>query len=633
MSRQPISGRDALSDVARQQLRSYGVILGAFVLLLAVALAASWGAIRVVDATRAYVTGEGRYSKAEKIAVLSLHRYAYLGHPRDYADFLAAITVPRGDHMARAALQNPEPDLVAIRKGFLLGENHPDDIAGMIGLFRWFSWWQPFAEAVGDWRAGDGLVVQLIGEGAHLHTMIVTHALDAQSRVQLLDRVDQIDGRLTSLENKFSSHLGDAARLATLLVVVGLSVMTILLWTMGTTFAARLVKRQLALGTQLGSSERRFRDYAEVASDWYWEMDANHRVTYISERFSSMMGMPTEEVLGTDAAEFISDCAVSPQQRDVYLSALAGQRAFRSVQTQYTVPDGTMRYWSISAKPLFSASGTLLGYRGIGSDITAAIHDAQVLEAAKVRAEAANRAKSEFLANMSHELRTPLNAILGFSDVIRGQMMGREAIDRYSAYAADIRTSGEHLLSIINDILDLSKIEAGHSQLSEREMGLDEMSDTLQTLLADRFGGGGLSFALELPDPPPLIFVDERKFAQIFINLLSNALKFTPRGGSVTLGARREVNGTLSVYVRDTGIGIAAKYFEAVLAPFGQVESAFSRHHHGTGLGLPLAKSLAELHGATLRLESTPGAGTCVTITLPRTRILAHPHDGARSRG
>jgi len=630
MPRQPIptGGREALSDVTRQQLRSYGVILAVFVLLLGVALFASWGAIRVVDATRAYVAGEGRFSKAEKIAVLSLHRYAYSGRELDYAHFRSAVAVPLGDHMARVALERLPADLASARRGFLIGENHPDDIGGMIGLFRWFSWWHPFAAAMGDWRTGDGLVRDMIDESARLHAMIAARPTDFPSRLRLLERVDGLDQALTELENRFSAHLGDAARTATMLVVLGLSTLTVLLWALGTSFAARLVWRQLALGSRLVSSEQRFRDYADVASDWYWEMDASYRVTYISERFATMMGLSTELVRGVNAVEYLRDRTVSDEQREILLAALAELRPFRGIQIEYRAPDGTSRYWSISAKPHFGTSGRLLGYRGIGADITAPIKDGQILQAAKARAEAANRAKSAFLANMSHELRTPLNAILGFSDVIRRQEMGPRAVDRYSAYAADIHASGEHLLAIINDILDLSKIEAGQNDLVEREFGLNELAETLRTLLADRFAASGLAFNLEMPDPPLTIFADERKFAQIFINLLSNALKFTPRGGSVTLGARIEPDKALSIAVQDTGIGIAPEDFEAALSPFGQVESAFSRHHHGTGLGLPLAKSLAELHGGSLRLDSAPGAGTRVTVLLPPYRTIAQPKVG-----
>lgn len=629
----PIDGREAIADNARRQRRSYAVILGIFLFLLGVALIASWGAIKIVDSTRAYVTGEGRYSKAEKIAVLSLHRYAYSGQPADYARFLAAAAIPRGDRVARQAMLAPTMDIAAAKRGFLLGENHPDDIAGMINLFRWFSWWRPFAEAVADWRGGDALVVRLVTEGAQLHRLVAAGNRDMRPRTALLDRIDRIDDALTDLENRFSAHLGDAARSATALVVVVLSAMTILLWSLGTIYAARLLRRQLALDRRLASSERRFRDFAEVASDWYWEMDARNTVTYISERFGEMIGRAAHTVLDHDGAAFVRDRAVNEEHRQLYVTALAEQREFRGIQVQRFDAQGRARYWSISGKPYRDAQGQFLGYRGVGSDVTDAVEYERTLQDAKARAESANRAKSEFLANMSHELRTPLNAILGFSDIIGQQMFGPDAVDRYSDYARDIHKSGDHLLEIIDDILDLSKIEAGRAQLADDEVALSKLAGMMVTLLGARFAEAGIEFRVELPDIDPVIRVDERKFSQIFINLLSNALKFTPRGGSVTLAAAARDDGDFALSVCDTGIGIAASDLATVLAPFGQVESAFSRKHHGTGLGLPLAKSIAELHGGTLRLESTPHVGTTATIVLPADRVVGMLDPGRTALG
>jgi len=634
--RQPanIHGREALSDVARQQLQSYGVILGMFLFLLVAALAASWGAIKMVDSTRAYVTGEGRYSKAEKIAVVSLHRYAYSAQPEDYDHFLAAVAVPLGDHAARVALQHTPVDVKAAKQGFLQGENHPADIAGMIDLFRLFSWWRPFAAAVGDWQEGDGLVSALIAEGKELHWMVTQHDRNKGARVRLLNRIDHIDDQLTLLENRFSAHLGDAARTASRLVVIGLSAMTVLLWTMGTILAAQLVKRQLMLGGRLETSERRFRDFADIASDWYWEMDTEGLVTYISERFASIAGgVPAQKVLGFDGDKFIRESAISAEDRETYLNAVLNQREFRAIRLAFKNREGQTRYWAVSARPNFRADEVFLGYRGVGSDISDAVHDELILRDAKMRAEIANRAKSEFLANMSHELRTPLNAILGFSDMIAEQSLGSEAVDRYSEYAVDIHKSGRHLLAIIDDILDLAKIEAGHTELTESEVPLSRLMDMFRTFLGHRFVECGITFAIDIPEHAPSIWIDKRKIAQVIINLLSNALKFTPRGGTVTVSSRLNADGGLAISVRDTGIGIAREDVPLVLSPFGQVESAFSRKHHGTGLGLPLARSLMELHGGTLSIDSELGVGTTVTVTLPAMRVTpASPDEDVEIR-
>ncbi len=610
------------ASVARAQLRSYALILGIFVLLLVIALVSSWAAIELVNSTRSYAAGEGRYSKAEKMAVLDLHRYAYSRSRNDYNAFLNDVALPRGDHAARLALSHSPPDIESATEGFLRGHNHPADIPGMIRLFRRFSWWQPFAAAKNDWRAGDHLVDQLIAQGILLHQQDIAGRLDDRSRAASLGRIDAIDDRLTVLENTFTTHLGDASRMATALVVLGLGLTTIVLWAIGIAFAIRLFRRQSALDRQLASSERRFRDYAEVASDWYWEMDSENRVTYLSDRFFKIANMPTDGALGRSGANIIRDNSEDGEHRDQCLLAIADQRPFRGLRLRFPMTDGSASFWYVSGKPHVNGAGEFLGYRGVGTDITSQVNDAQTLIDAKTRAEVANRAKSEFLANMSHELRTPLNAILGFSDVIERRMFGADAIDRYADYAHDIHESGTHLLLIINEILDLSKIEAGREVLHESEKGLDELVAELRVLLGDQADKAGVAFHAAMPVPSPRLYVDARKFIQIFLNLLSNAFKFTPSGGSITLQAAVERDGGLTVTVRDTGIGIAAEDLESVLAPFGQVELAFSRQHHGTGLGLPLAKALAELHGGTLAIESAVGAGTTVTVSLPSSRVL-----------
>src|SRR6185503_12645544 len=236
----------------------------------------------------------------------------------------------------------------------------------------------------------------------------------------------------------------------------------------------------------------------------------------------------------------------------------------------------------------------------------------QRLRVEKEGAEAANRAKSRFLANMSHELRTPLNAIIGFSEVIQMEMFGPIS-PRYQNYASDIRNSGTHLLDLINEILDLSKLEAGRLELHEEEVDLSMAIDTCIGLVAGQAGDAKIEVSRSIDRDVATIRADDRRLRQILINLLSNAVKFTPEGGKVRVSARRTTEG-LELSVSDTGIGIAPENIPAALAAFGQIDSALSRKHEGTGLGLPLAKHLAELHGGTLSISSTENVGTAVTV-------------------
>ncbi len=240
-------------------------------------------------------------------------------------------------------------------------------------------------------------------------------------------------------------------------------------------------------------------------------------------------------------------------------------------------------------------------------------------------AEAANRAKTEFLANMSHELRTPLNAIIGFSEVIKSEMLGSLGIERYRYYAQDIFESGHHLLDVINDILDISKVEAGEFDLNDEETDLTYIIEQSLRLVRERAKMHRLDLIVDTDPELPYVLVDQRLIKQSLINLLTNAVKFTPGPGSIYVRGKIDVDGTLALSVTDTGIGIAEEDIAKVLQPFGQVESTISRNREGTGLGLPLAKSFLEIQGGSLDVDSRLGEGTTVTLRLPAERLLPKP--------
>jgi signal transduction histidine kinase len=238
------------------------------------------------------------------------------------------------------------------------------------------------------------------------------------------------------------------------------------------------------------------------------------------------------------------------------------------------------------------------------------------------QAQEANRAKSAFLANMSHELRTPLNAIMGFSEVMMDQHLGPLDNPRYLAYSGDIHASGRYLLGIINDILDLSKIEAGKMSLESAEdfplRQAVEGSLSICRNLGEKFG---VRVESDLPPEDVHLLAVERMIRQILINLVGNAIKFTPAGGCVTIGGEMIPGGGYALTVQDSGIGMTEEDIHKALTPFGQVENKMTATHNGTGLGLPLAKAMLELHGGTLDITSEPGRGTCLTLNFPEGRI------------
>ena len=241
------------------------------------------------------------------------------------------------------------------------------------------------------------------------------------------------------------------------------------------------------------------------------------------------------------------------------------------------------------------------------------------LKSAHDAALSANRTKSQFLANMSHEFRTPLNSIIGFSEILASGIVSDPKL--LKEYATDIRESGQHLLTLTNDLLDLSKAEAGKLELHESLMDVASTIEACTSMVRNSAQQKGLTVAGRVPASSPTLSGDERKIRQMILNLLSNAVKYTPQGGTITLSSRPSPDGGLILAVQDTGIGIAEKDLERVLQPFVQVNSAYTRKQAGTGLGLPLVRILAELHGGYLTLSSTPGSGTLVSIHLPASRV------------
>ncbi len=235
-------------------------------------------------------------------------------------------------------------------------------------------------------------------------------------------------------------------------------------------------------------------------------------------------------------------------------------------------------------------------------------------------AEFANRSKTDFLANMSHELRTPLNAILGFSEMIEHRVFGPLGA-KYVEYAHDIHRSGQHLLALVNDVLDLSKLEAGKLELRESDVDLSSLIEECTALVRRRAESGGVSLVVRAGGLPRLRS-DERSVRQVLLNLLSNAVKFTPQGGHVTVEGRLEANGAIALLVSDTGIGMKEEEIAVALSPFGQVDSWLARKQEGTGLGLPICKSLMELHGGALSVQSKPDAGTKLTALFPTARTV-----------
>jgi PAS domain S-box-containing protein len=370
----------------------------------------------------------------------------------------------------------------------------------------------------------------------------------------------------------------------------------------------------------LAGEARLYRDLFENAVEGIFRIDATGRIALANPAFARLLGYDDEAALIASVSDFAVDIAL---ETGPFRALLTEVQAGRTVQREVAVRrrNGDEIWIEINGRPVTDGE-RFLYLQGSAIDVSRRKAFETELLAAKERADVASRTKTEFLSNMSHELRTPLNAIIGFAEIIKAEMLGPLGHADYKDYANDIHESGTHLLEIINDILDVVRIEAGKRELKESFLDIERVLTASLRLQQPRAEAAGVSLVEDIEPALPSLRGEEMAIKQILTNLISNAVKFTPAGGTVTLHAAIEPSGALLVSVADTGIGIALENIEKVVRPFGQVAGDLTRNHSGTGLGLALVKSLTELHGGRFALESEVGKGTTAKLWFPTTRLL-----------
>ena len=415
------------------------------------------------------------------------------------------------------------------------------------------------------------------------------------------------------------------------------------------------ITEQKSLVEKTVAADLRLRDAIETIPEAFVLWNAENRLVLCNSNFQELHNLSDEAIAAGTSYEAVLAAGRQHVARTIVNergSAILGARTF---ETQ--LDDG--RWLQISERRTKDG-----GYVSVGTDITAIKrHEAQLVQgerrlmatiadlrasqqalraqarelaelaekysAEKTRAEEANQAKSKFLANMSHELRTPLNAIIGFSEIMEARLFGPLGVDRYDEYCRDIRESGQYLLEVINDILDMSRIEAGRMRLDLEEVEVDRILGEAIRVVAKRAQDKSLTVTSRIA-PGIVVAADRRALKQVVLNLLSNAVKFTGEGGEVRVHARKSGR-SLIVAIADTGIGIPREALSKLCRPFEQVEDHFTKSHQGSGLGLAISKSLVELHHGTMRIRSTSNRGTIVMLRIPNRERALKPIDYKRA--
>jgi PAS domain S-box-containing protein len=367
----------------------------------------------------------------------------------------------------------------------------------------------------------------------------------------------------------------------------------------------------------LRETEQRFRAFAEMSTDWFWEQDANLR--FVRDSLIPLTSLPTD--VGKTRWD-LADPAMNPDRWDVHKAVLGARLPFRDFRWERIGIDGKRRYMSTSGDPILDQTGTFQGYHGTGRDLTADVEAAVALQLAKEQAEAASRAKSEFLANMSHELRTPLHAIIGFSELLHEQTI-ISARQKSEEWASEVLSSARHLLQLINSALDLSRLEAGRYDIAEDRVDLAAAVYSCSKMVQRQAAENKVQLDCLIPEGGVLLLADEIALKQIVLNLLANAVKFSPEGGVISISAGHVENGDIALIVADTGIGIDPAALPWLCEPFTQADASIARKYGGSGLGLAISSKLMALHGGTLEIDSAPGQGTTVRALFPAARSVS----------
>jgi PAS domain S-box-containing protein len=749
----------SLRDVAQRPSapRRWWPVVALFGCIIALQLVVAAVSIDVLSSVRAYVTGESLYSKGQKDAQIYLLDYAQYHKEDDYRHFQQALAVPLGDRIAREELQRPEPDLAVARNGFLQGGNHPDDIDGLIRLFRWFHGVPFMADAIVTWTDGDVVIQQMRELAERWRERVLRGDIEAAAIAEMRGQALHLNNRLTQLESKFSAQLGEASRQTQRLLLVVNGALAALLALTGAAFVRRATRAQALTEDQVRERQESLQRLLDSAAEGLFGVDTQGKCTFINRAALRMLGYGDEgELLGAEIHELVQPSLAggtsaaltmrqaNTEQQEVHFAELTFRRRdgtsfpveywshpvvqagrihgavatffdiserlamqaalrqgeLRIVKLVDAVTDGVITVdsdgrivlfnraaetlFGVAAAeamggpidrfipyrpdrradppPGFMANGAkppgtlheLIGKRADGEEfpleaslskldtergvlMTVVLRDVTELHLsraerhARASLEAASRAKTEFLSRMSHELRTPLNAVLGFAQLLRLDAARPPTIEQLGRIQ-HIENAGAHLLALVNDILDLSRVESGQMMVSLEAVDLqDAVADALG-MVSPLAAEADVHFRVADPSAglvdldasrsvatrhPVWVLADKLRMRQVLVNLLSNAVKYNRIGGTVTLSWQGDGERG-SIRIEDSGLGMTAEKLERLFEPFNRL-GAEKSNIEGTGIGLVLSRRLVELMEGDLLISSTLGLGTVATLVLKAT--------------
>jgi signal transduction histidine kinase len=614
-----VSTTRSLGNWHRGKRRGSAIAFVMTILLLALLCSAIVG---VLASARAYVSGESLYTKGQKNAVRFLDQYLRTGEEADYQRYLDALRIPLGDRDAQIELEKPQPDVAVVRRGFLQGGNDPDDIGLMVGFYRLFRHVPLVADAIDTWAAADDDLMQLKRLGERIREARNAGAEDGWGAAYALE-INQLDDALNTEELKFSLQLGKAARWVQGLLLTATAGIALALIVGGLWFARMMWQRLARSQQEVEEGHARWALAAEAGQLGLMEWRVSDDTVLLDPRAIAIYELAPEP--GNVYAAATLRRRVHPDDRPAMKQraahAIAGQTAMVQ-RFRVLLPSGRQRHLEVDGRA-FMADGRAVSHMvGLVRDVTDEV-DAQDALLEEGAAQRTYQAKREFLSRVSHELRTPLNAVIGFSDLMRTDP--REPLTSTQMARLDrVVDGGQYLLRLVNDLLDVARLEVGEMSIALSSVRLAPVLRNALDLLETARVARGVTFAMDEPPPQLFVVADPVRLKQVFVNILSNAIKYNRAGGTVFVGF--SVTPAQAVLtVRDQGAGMTAQQQRDLFIPFRRLGDE-PNATEGAGLGLVISRHLAERQGGSLDVASTPGQGTTVTIRLNRDLLESVEH-------